>query len=261
LKMPLLTADAFQSFIKVMRCIPLRWCNPLRIFSRQVRDWRISCLVILAGSTSCLAIAQDIPAGPKLERYTQLWERNPFAPAAVISSAAQPSALDGLFLSSWLREDSRDVIFVENLQTKDVVRITTEPNQDKLRLVRMNVNANPQLMEAVISDGNEQRAIKFRFESQAAAGTANGEPGQPLDVGNAGAPGSAAPPAAKQPNAQGQAATENPQGNQGKPYRLYPGLPRVHHEGGLPPPQGTPTYSGKRMMSRSESVQPIAAHP
>jgi hypothetical protein len=259
--MPLLTADAFQSLIEVLTCIPPRWRNPFCIFSMRVKNWRISCLVILAGSTSSFAMAQDIPTGLKLERYTQLWERNPFAPEAVISSVAQPSALDGFFLSSWLREDGRDVIFVQNLQTKDVLRITTEPDRDKLRLVRMKVNPNPQLMEAVISDGNEQRAIKFRFESQTGPGTANGEAGQPLDVGNAGAPGSAAPPPAKQPNAQGQAATENTQGNQGKPYRLYPGLPRVHHEGGLPQPQGTPAYSGKRMMSRSESLQPTAGHP
>jgi hypothetical protein len=258
--MLLLTADVFQSYLEVLKCIPLRWRNSMPIFSMRVRDWRISCLVILAGSTSSFAIAQDIPTGPKLERYTQLWERNPFAPEAVISSVAQPSALDGLFLSSWLREDGRDVIFVQNLQTKDVVRITTEANQAKLRLVRMNVNSNPQLMEAVISDGKEQRAIKFRFESQAGPGTANGEVGQSLDVGNPGASGSAAPPPPKQSNAQGQAATENPQGNQGKPYRLYPGLPRVHHEGGLPQLQGTPP-SGKRIMSHPESVQPTVDHP
>src|ERR1700760_2908173 len=108
----------------------------------RVRDWRISCLVILVGSTSSFTVAQEIPTGPKLERYTQLWVHNPFAPLAATTSTPQPSPLEGFFLSSWLREEGRDAVYVQSLQTNDVIRITTEPNQEKLRLIRMNLSPN-----------------------------------------------------------------------------------------------------------------------
>jgi hypothetical protein len=223
----------------------------------RVRDWRISCLVMVVGSTSSFAVAQEIPTGPKLERYTQLWEHNPFAPVVATTSAPLPSALEGFFLSSWLREEGRDVIYVQNLQTNDVVRITTEPNRDKLRLIQMNLSSNPRLMEAVISDGNEQRAIKFRFEGQMLAGTANGEAGQPLEVGNAGGPGSAVHPST-QSNAQVHDTTQYPQANQRRPGRHYPGPPRVNGEGVLRQP---PAISGKRIISHSESIAPGPGQP
>jgi hypothetical protein len=221
----------------------------------RVRDWPISILVMLVGSISSLAIAQDIPTGPKLERYTQLWEHNPFAPEAVPTSAPQPSPLDGLFLSSWLREDGRDVIFVQNLQTAEVVKITTVPNQDKLRLIRMSLNQDPRLVEAVISDGNERRAIKFRLDGQALPGTANGGTGEPANARESGSSPVTLPNAQ---NTQIQDAKANPAPKPGQPYRIYPGIPRVHHEGG-PQPPGTVDNSAKQI--RSKFAQPNAGHP
>jgi hypothetical protein len=221
----------------------------------RVRDWRISCLVMLVGSTSSFTVAQEIPTGPKLERYTQLWEHNPFAPVVATTSAPQASALEGFFLSSWLREEGRDVIYVQSLHTNDVLRIMTEPNRDQLRLIRMNLSPNPQLVEAVISDGNEQRAIKFRFEGQMLAGTVGGKAGQPLEVGNAFRP---AVHPSMQSDAQAHDTTPYPQANQRRPGRPYPGFPRLNGEGasGLPP-----VNSGKRIISHSESVQPASRQP
>jgi hypothetical protein len=56
-----------------------------------------------------------------------------------------------------------DVIFVQDTQTNDVQKITSEPNKDNFRIVAVHPNANPKLFEAVISDGSEQGSVKFRF--------------------------------------------------------------------------------------------------
>jgi hypothetical protein len=220
----------------------------------RVRNWRPSCLVMLVASTCSFAMAQEIPAGPKLERYTQLWEHNPFAPAVAVTSAPQISPLDSLFLSSWLRKGGRDVVIVQNLQTNDALTITTEPDPHNLRLIRMNLNSDPRLVEAVISDGNEKRAIKFRFDGQALL---NGGSSQSVEGGNA---VSTAPPPAplKKQSAQVPVAKVTPE-NQGQPHRIYPGLPRVHHEGGLPP--SAAEIAAQRAMSRSKFNQPTPGNP
>jgi hypothetical protein len=210
---------------------------------------------MLVGWTCSFAMAQEIPAGPKLERYTQLWEHNPFAPAVAVTSAPQISPLDSLFLSSWLRKDGRDVVIVQNLQTNDTLTITTEPDPHKLRLIQMNLNPDPRLVEAVISDGNERRAIKYRFDGQALP---NGGPSQSVESGNAG--NTAAPPSAplNKQSAQVPVAKVSPV-NQGQPHRVYPGLPRVHHEGGLPP--SAAEIAAQRAMSRSKFNQPTPSNP
>ena len=78
--------------------------------------------------------------------------------------------------SSWLREDRSYTVLVQSLTTNEVMTITSAPNQNNLRLVRLNLNSDPRLVEAVISDGNELRAIKFHFDGQT-----------PTDLGNSGA--------------------------------------------------------------------------
>jgi hypothetical protein len=88
---------------------------------------------------------------------------------------------------SWLKDGRRDVIFVQNLETNEVQRITAEPNQNNLRLIALQPNLNPQFVEAVISDGKEQGSVKFRIDVQVPAGptaspvvqtTNSGAPGQ-----------------------------------------------------------------------------------
>ena len=101
---------------------------------------------MLVASTCSFAMAQEIPAGPKLERYTPLWEHNPFAPAVAVTSAPQMSPLDSLFLSSWLRKDGRDVVVVQNLQTNDALTITTEPDPHKVlqKIARLSPDWKPE---------------------------------------------------------------------------------------------------------------------
>ena len=68
-----------------------------------------------------------------------------------------------LVLVSWLQDAGKDVIYVQNTETQDVQKITSEPNLDHFRIVELHQNADPKLFEAVISNGNQQGAVRFRF--------------------------------------------------------------------------------------------------
>ncbi len=76
---------------------------------------------------------------------------------------AQAGAFSNLVLVSWLEDAGKDVIYVQNIETNDVQKITFEPNLDNLRIVELHPNADPKLFEAVISNGSQQGPVRFRF--------------------------------------------------------------------------------------------------
>jgi hypothetical protein len=79
----------------------------------------------------------------------------------------RPQSQSGPFgdfvLVSWLEEAGKDVIYVQNTETHDVQKITSEPNLDNFRIVELRRNADPKLFEAVISNGSQQGPVRFRF--------------------------------------------------------------------------------------------------
>jgi hypothetical protein len=109
--------------------------------------------------------SEIIPTGFSSERYASLWERNPFTLVTPTAPQEQPSPFDKLFLTSWLKDGRSDVVFIQNRETNEVEKLTAEPNQNNRRLVALHLNPNAQFVEAVISDGQEQGAVKFRFDS------------------------------------------------------------------------------------------------
>jgi hypothetical protein len=72
-------------------------------------------------------------------------------------------AFGNLVLVSWLEDAGKDVIYVQNTETNDVQKITSEPNLDNFRIVELHPNADPKLFEAVISNGVQQGPVRFRF--------------------------------------------------------------------------------------------------
>jgi hypothetical protein len=87
--------------------------------------------------------------------------------AAAKTTQAAPRAQAGPFgnlvLVSWLEDAGKDVIYVQNTETNDVQKITSEPNLDNFRIVEVHPNADPKLFEAVISNGSERGPVRFRF--------------------------------------------------------------------------------------------------
>ena len=79
------------------------------------------------------------------------------------SPRAQAGAFGNLVLVSWLEDAGKDVIYVQNTETNDVQKITSEPNLDNFRIVELHPNADPKLFEAVISNGSQQGPVRFRF--------------------------------------------------------------------------------------------------
>ena len=182
----------------------------------------------------------EIPTGFKLERYASVWERNPFTLVAPTVSPAQRSAFEKLFLSSWLKDDRSDVVLVQNSETNEVQRITTEANEGNLRLVALHLDANPQLVEAVISDGKEQGPVKFRFDVRSPPGqmsvpaakvTRAGVPAQASNPAQM-ASGQLPAPPANRSNDQTSALAATKPVNQPLTRRLGSGSPRAQMQGG-----------------------------
>jgi hypothetical protein len=139
-------------------------------------------LSLLILTLSLQAIAQD-PVGFKVDRYKHLWERNPFTLVTPVVTQAQPGAFDKFVLESWTKEGAADAILVQNTENNEVQKITSKPNQNHLRLIRLDLNPrenpntngptiDPKHVEAIISDGSTQGSVHFKIDSE---GSANGE--------------------------------------------------------------------------------------
>ena len=104
---------------------------------------------------------------PNFTRYDYVRSpRDPFLDKSVkttIVGEDKANVLDKLVLVSWLDDAGKIVIFVQNRETNDVQKITSEPNKDNLRIVEIHPNADPKLFEAVISNGIEKGPVKFRL--------------------------------------------------------------------------------------------------
>jgi hypothetical protein len=153
---------------------PARGSFPSRSQTRP----RVSILTVLTALTGLTAFPQDIPKGYSVERYRHLWERNPFTFVTPVAALPQPGVFDKLVLLSWLKDGGNYIIFVQNTETNEVRKIGTQPDINNLRLVEVRANQNTRLVEAVISNGQEEGRIKFRAE-QPTAGTVQVLAGQP----------------------------------------------------------------------------------
>jgi hypothetical protein len=115
-------------------------------------------------------VAQD-PNEKTGSRTDSMTPATPAVPQGTPTGAQAPQTtlqreagvFGNLVLVSWLNDGGKDVIFVKNIETNDVQRITSQPNIDNLRIVEIHPNADPKQFEAIISNGFEQAAVRFRF--------------------------------------------------------------------------------------------------
>ena len=72
----------------------------------------------------------------------------------------QGGAFANLILVGWLNDAGNYVIFVQNTETKKLQKVTSEPNKGHFRIIEMRPNADPKLVEAVISNGTDEGTVK-----------------------------------------------------------------------------------------------------
>ena len=131
--------------------------------------------------------SDDVPVGYKADRYQKVWERNPFTLVTPVATAPRPKVFDKFVLLSWLNDGSTDVVFVQNIETNEVQRITKDPNSNSLRLVAIHKAADPKNADVLLSNGAEEGTVKFRLEAPAPA--PQSPTGQQPPVQPPGAPG------------------------------------------------------------------------
>jgi hypothetical protein len=197
---------------------------------------------------------KEVAAGFKLERYTSLWQRNPFAAPTVVDEQVQPSLLDKLSLASWLMVGGTAIIFVQNSETNEVQKVTAETNQNNLRLVQIHLDTNPRSVQAVISNGMEQGTVKFRVDAGLSPAETVSSAGQTPNNGTAGQTPKAGVSSRALPGPQ--ANLQNAQSSDSRsispvvpsaPHNnYYPGVQRVHNEGG----QARMQRPGKHLIPR-----------
>ena len=74
-----------------------------------------------------------------------------------------PGVFGKYVVVSWLQDRGKDEIFIKNIETNDVQRITSQPNIDHFRIVEVHPNPDLRQFEAVISNGSEQGPVRFQF--------------------------------------------------------------------------------------------------
>jgi hypothetical protein len=174
---------------------------------------------------NALRDSKDIPTGFTVDRYVRVWERNPFTLVTAVARERKPSPFDKLFLASWLKDGNKEVVLVQNSETNQLQRITAEFNQNHLRLIEIHLDANPQLVAAILSNGKEQGPVKFRSDSVPEMPTA-GATGQ---IPNA---ASSRTSMAKPPDSQALGPAAVVGADPSITHRVYPGVARIHIEGG-----------------------------
>ena len=96
---------------------------------------------------------------PKFTRYDYLRSpRDPFLDKSVKTTIVgdyKANVLDKMVLVSWLDDAGKIVIFVQNTETNDVQRVTSEPNKSHFRWSRL-----PQPGPEVVQGGHLERKRK-----------------------------------------------------------------------------------------------------
>ena len=110
------------------------------------------------GDNSAASVQPESLVPPAVPQPTQT-----AAKGTQTTPQAHAGAFGNLVLISWLEDAGKDVIYVQNTETNDVQKITSEPNLDNFRIVELHPNADPRLFEAVISNGSQQGPVRFRF--------------------------------------------------------------------------------------------------
>jgi len=195
----------------------------------ESRPWLILTVCMLGlWYLSLCGLAQNIPTGFRVDRYTRVWERNPFTLFKPSPPEKELAPFDKLFLASWLKEGNKEVVLVQNSETNELQRITAESNQNNLRLIEIHLDPNPQFVVTVLSDGKEWGSVKFRFDTQPATGqSASGVPQMPNNAATGLIPNAAS----SQANSQALGSAAVVRVDPGVTHRIFPGVPRVHIEG------------------------------
>jgi hypothetical protein len=106
----------------------------------------------------------DLPNFVRYDYYRS--PRDPFLDKSVkmtIVGEYKANVLDKLVLVSWLDDAGKIAIFVQNTETNEVQKVTSEPNKDHFRIVEIHPDPDPKLFEAVISNGSEKGPVRFRL--------------------------------------------------------------------------------------------------
>ena len=142
----------------------------LVVSKNRTRPFCLSFLLLSSLAVpACLSeINQVVPAGFNVERYRAVWEKDPFNPPTA-EAQVHTTPFDKIILLSWLEDGPATIVFVEDTDTKEVHKVTTNADANNIRLLTLHKDADPAKAEALLSDGKKQGLVRFRMELALAA--------------------------------------------------------------------------------------------
>jgi hypothetical protein len=164
---------------------------------------KISCIAKLSGgrafalaACSCVCAASlarggVIPDGLPVNRYAALWQHSPFTIASVEQVVVQAGFASKLALVGIARIGSEDIVTLLNKESQERFTVGAKPNDQDLKLVSVEPNADPLKAAATIQKGGEVAKVRFDQSLLAAQAPQNAAPngGQQPGPGNGQPPG------------------------------------------------------------------------
>lgn len=196
---------------------------------------------------------ENIPKAHEESRYQAVWSKNPFKLKTVATNQTTVSFAQDWALAGMYRSPSGKVtVTVQNKQTSEYKRISTEDTDGDFRLVEAKFNRNRNEASVVIASGNQTAELKYDDALNS----------KPLTINNTLRAPEAAP---GQPGAP-VSATGGP-GSVPRPPGVPPGLPRPGMPGaasgaaGAAPTVTPPSISRRRQLIPPPTVSPPPAQP
>jgi hypothetical protein len=120
--------------------------------------------ILLLGGFCCifsLARAGVIPDGFPVSRYTSLWEHSPFTTASVQQEVSPDGFASKLALVGVARIGSEDMATLLNKESQERITVSSQPNDQGLKLVLVESNADILKASVTIQKGGETAKVKF----------------------------------------------------------------------------------------------------
>jgi hypothetical protein len=120
--------------------------------------------LLLGGGLCCafsLVRADVVPGGFPADRYASLWEHSPFTTASVQQEAAPPGFADKLTLVGLAKVGDEDIVTLLNKESQERINLSTNKSPQGLKIVSVELNADPMKACVTIQKGNETAKVRF----------------------------------------------------------------------------------------------------
>src|ERR1700677_3427445 len=120
--------------------------------------------LLLWGGLCCafsLVKGDVLPGGFPADRYSTLWEHSPFTISSIQQEAVPPGLADKLTLVGLAKVCEEDIVTLLNKESMERIYLRTNTSPQGLKIVSVELNADPMKACVTIQKGNETARVVF----------------------------------------------------------------------------------------------------